>query len=360
MRISFILSTLWLSGGVRDIVEYANGLAGRGHQVSLVAPSGTLDSGIVPEISPQVRLLPTPVALPAEPKKASMLKLAQVSWSLAQTTPPSDVVISTHTPTTIAGWLATRVLRRGRPVWFYQDYVEMFEGRPVETWLARNAMRWHERALVLSTSSKEELNSYFPCDVRVVWVGLSHMEYFKPLPAAERPATKGRQNVLFLGDMRPRKGWYDFLEAAALVNQSLPNVHFWIVSKEECQVDSRVSHEYIYRPSRKELARLFGLCDAFVSASWWESFGIPPLEAMACAAPVVLTDSRGVRDFANHGENCLMTPPRDPQALADAIITVLTDPQLTARLRRNGPPTAARFTWETATDRFEAGLADLA
>ena len=117
--------------------------------------------------------------------------------------------------------------------------------------------------------------------------------------------------------------------------------------------------QYVHRPTRSELADLYRACDLFVSASWREGFGVPPLEAMACAAPVVLTDSGGVREYARHEENCLMVPPRDPVALADAMLRVLTEPDLAERLRRNGPPTAARFTWEQAVDRFERALYNL-
>jgi glycosyltransferase involved in cell wall biosynthesis len=81
---------------------------------------------------------------------------------------------------------------------------------------------------------------------------------------------------------------------------------------------------------------------------------------MACAVPVVLTDSGGVHEYARPGENCLMVPARDPSALADAMLRVLTDTDLAKRLRLNGPPTAAQFTWERAVDRFEVAIADLA
>jgi len=67
-----------------------------------------------------------------------------------------------------------------------------------------------------------------------------------------------------------------------------------------------------------------------------------------------------VREYARHGENCLMVPPRDPGALANAMARVLTDATLAERLRRNGPPTAARFKWDSTVDRFEQALQDLA
>ena len=250
-------------------------------------------------------------------------------------------------------------MKKGALVWFYQDYLEMFTGRPVETWLVKHALRWHRRALVVSTNSKEELSQYSRGDVRVVGVGLSHAEYFKPSADVQFPQhVNGQTNLLFLGDMRPRKGLFDFLAAARIVQATIPDLHLWMVSKEDCQIDSPVSYEYIYRPTRQHLADLYTRCDCFVSASWWESFGLPVLEGLACGAPMVITDSRGVRDFAEPGVNCLMVAPQNPSALAEALLKLLGDPALASQFHQAGPPAAAKFSWEACVERFEQALLD--
>jgi glycosyltransferase involved in cell wall biosynthesis len=194
----------------------------------------------------------------------------------------------------------------------------------------------------------------------VIGEGLSHAELFQPKLLAssqsEDCATVPR-SILYLGDMRSRKGWYDFFTAVEIVHQQIPNIELWLVSKEPCQIDTRVPFQFIHRPSRAKLAELYATCDLFVSASWWESFGLPPLEAMACGAPVVLTNSGGVLEYARHEENCLLVPPRAPEAIAEAIHKVLIDKELATRLSKNGPLTAKRFTWDEAVNRFEACLA---
>jgi glycosyltransferase involved in cell wall biosynthesis len=364
MHISFILSSLWLSGGVQVIIEYANRLTARGHQITLVAPGGTLDSDMLKKLVCDVNVRQSQVArgpgLNISQRDANPIQMIRLTWSLAQTVPPSDVVISTHTPTTVAGLLAARLLGRGRLAWLFMDYREMFAGRPYEDWLMRHALRWHERALVLSDSCRQELNTYSPGDVIVVGVGLSDQELFHPLPIKAGQSVDRQRTILFLGDTRPRKGLSDFLQAAFLVYERLKDIRLLIASKEDCQIESGVPFEYIHRPTRAELARLYATCDLFVSASWREGFGLPPLEAMACGAPVVLTDSGGVREYARPGENCLMVPTRDSAAMAGAMYRVLSDPVLARRLAANGPPTAAKFTWDRAVDRFEGAIADLA
>jgi len=356
MRITFILSSLWLSVGVRVVAEYANRLTTRGHQVTLVVPRDTLDPEVLSGLAHGVSIRQSRVA---RKSTSNLLDLLCLTWSLARAVPPSDVILSTHTPTTAVGLVAGRLLSLGRSVWLFMDYREMFVGRPFEDWLMRHALRWHERALVLSDYSRQELSSYLGGHVTVVGLGLSDPELFRPEPLDARSSIDSRRTILFLGDARPRKGLSDFLRAADLVYERRKDIKLLIVSKEECHIESRVPFDYVHRPTRAELARLYAGSHLFVSASWGEGFGLPPLEAMACGTPVVLTDSGGVRDYARHGVNCLMVPARDPVALAEAMHCVLGDSALAQRLATNGPATAAKFTWDRAVDRFEAGLSDL-
>jgi len=360
MKISFILSSLWLSGGVRDVLEHANRLVERNHQINFVIPWGTFDPDIGKEINPSIHVIQARISHPVTKTSLTMFEKLILSWKLAAMTPSSDVIISTQTPTTIAGFISSKILRRGKLAWYFQDYIEMFEDKPVEKWLLKNALRWHDIALVLSQDSKEELKRYVPeKKVIISGAGVSHAHLFKPVTIPNDRDKSKRRNILYLGDMRPRKGLSDFLEATGLVHKQIPDIHLWIVSKEECHIQTTLPFTYIFRPPRVELARLFATCDVYVASSWWESFGFPPLEAMASGAPVVMTDSRGGAEYARDGINCLLTRPRDPVALAAAIIRILEDPELEMQLRKNGPVIAAEFSWDKATDRFENALTTL-
>lgn len=352
MRIAFLLSSLKLSGGVRVVVEYANYLAKKGHAIILVVPGETADSEMLTELEPTVTVKTSPV-------KASgamgSLHLLRLTWSLARTVPYSDVIIATHTPTTIVSWLAGKVLRKGKLVWLYQDYRAMFQGRVIEDWLLRHALYWHEAALTVSAFAQQELATFAPGRIFVIGEGLSHAEFFKAVPLAKRPFT-GEYILLTMGDMRKRKGFTDFLQAVELVYAKIPNLKLWIFAKEPCNFETAIPYEFFYRPERKLLAELYAGCHLFVSASHWESFGLPPLEAMACGAPVVMTNAHGVMEYAVPGENCLLTPAAEPAALAAAIELVLQNRVLAQCLSENGPKTAQKFSWENAVARFEAAL----
>jgi glycosyltransferase involved in cell wall biosynthesis len=247
-------------------------------------------------------------------------------------------------------------MRKGQPAWFFMDYQEMFDSRPYELWLMRHARHWHQLVLVLSRDSQQELGTD---SAALVGLGLSHPEILCPRPKRPQQASTAIKSILFLGDARPRKGLADLLLGAEQVYEHTDQIELWIASKQAIDIQSKVPFKCFHRPTRTELAQLYATCDLFVSASWREGFGLPPLEAMACGAPVVVTNSGGVQEYARHGENCLVTPPRNPQALAEAMLRVLTDTALAERLRRNGPLTAAQFTWESAVDRLEKALGQL-
>src|SRR5262249_7341019 len=129
-----------------------------------------------------------------------------------------------------------------------------------------------------------------------------------------------------------------------------------IVTKDEPAISCPVPFRHWVRPTNRALADLYRGCGVFVSTSWVEGLGIPPLEAMACGAPVVVTDQRGARDYAVRGGNCLVVPACAPKTVAQAVVRVLPDPRLARRLGEAGVRTAERYRWGPALDRFEAAL----
>ncbi len=351
MKLVFVLSSLALSGGVRVVIEYANRLTERGHQIVLLAPGGTLAPEFSILISPKIKIIEAKTLFSEAKTIFGKIKLL---IELSRLAPKADAIIATHTPTTVVSLLAGTLLKKGIPIWFYQDYPGMFDGRPLEGFLLRHALSWHRGALTISTFSNNELKRFNPQRrVFLVGEGLSRNEVMKPIPAEKREKFKPPvKTIFFLGDTRPRKGMQDFLDAVSQVQRTLPEIHVWIASKEPCEINTFIPCTFFERPDDQLLAQLYGSCDVFVSASWWEGFGLPPLEAMACGAPVVTTDSQGVREYARDGENCLMVSPRDPAALAAAIIRLINEPDLAQRFRENGPKTAALFDWENCIDRF--------
>ncbi len=354
MKICFILSSLRLSGGVRVIIQYANRLVDRGHEISFILPKGTLDTDIAAEIDPNIKIFQSKSTLVTH---MDSIRLGWLTWQMAWAVPRSDIIIATHTPTTAVSLIAGKLLKRGKIVWTYFDYQEMFDNRPIEKWLLKHALRWHALTMTISEACVNELHTYSAGNVVNIGLGLDTQSFFTRSQADRlHSEPNSKKKIMYVGDSRPRKGLADFLAAMQKVIAIKENLEMWIVSKEKLQVDSRVPLVFYYRPTDAELAGLYARCDLFVSSSWYEGFGLPPLEAMACGAPTVITDSRGIREFAVDGVNCLLVQPKNPDLLAEAILTILSRPELAEKFRKNGPETASSFSWDQATDRFIAAI----
>jgi len=351
MKITFVLSSLTLSGGVNVVIEYANRLSVDGYDVTLVVPGGMIDAAQRSKLHSAVSVRESRRKLSP---KHSLVALALLSFSIAQTIPRSDVVIATHTPTVVPVALASLIFKKGKRTWLFQDYTEMFINRPMERMLLKMAPKWFARIAVVSKACKDTLLLEANSKSIFVGEGLSHSELL--FDSGEKETKNNTIDIMYVGDMRPRKGLRDFLDATEIVYQEFSNIKLIIVSKELCDIQTNVPHEFFLYPSYEELAKLYRQSYIFVSTSWAEGLGLPPLEAMASGTPVVLTNSQGALDYALPEENCIMVSPHVPKEVAAAIKRLLLDEKLWMKLRENGRKTAQRYDWDEAVARFKKFL----
>jgi glycosyltransferase involved in cell wall biosynthesis len=96
--------------------------------------------------------------------------------------------------------------------------------------------------------------------------------------------------------------------------------------------------------SDEDLLRLYNACDCFVFPSFYEGFGIPILEAMACGRAVACANTSAMPEVAD-GAGLLFDPNR-PDEIARALRDILIDPELRSRMERLGLQRAATFTWQ--------------
>jgi glycosyltransferase involved in cell wall biosynthesis len=93
----------------------------------------------------------------------------------------------------------------------------------------------------------------------------------------------------------------------------------------------------------EDLPALYSACDLFVFPSLYEGFGLPPLEAMACGAPVTCSNTSSMPEVV--GDAALLFDPSRPQEIAQAIGRILKEPALQADLRARSLQRAAQFSW---------------
>ena len=104
--------------------------------------------------------------------------------------------------------------------------------------------------------------------------------------------------------------------------------------------------EVIGYVTRERLRELYRRAIVFVYPSRYEGFGLPPLEAMACGAPVVATRTGAIPDYA--GPAAVLVRPGDRTELRDALQDVLSDATLRRDMRAAGPQLAALYSWDSS------------
>jgi glycosyltransferase involved in cell wall biosynthesis len=108
--------------------------------------------------------------------------------------------------------------------------------------------------------------------------------------------------------------------------------------------------------SDQERLALLNRCLALVLVSLWEGFGLPALEAMACAAPVIASRAGALPEVV--GDDALVVDPRSPAAIGAAMGRLLREPALVRELAEAGPRRAARYSWRATAGEVTAVLID--
>jgi glycosyltransferase involved in cell wall biosynthesis len=141
----------------------------------------------------------------------------------------------------------------------------------------------------------------------------------------------------------PHKGQRHLIEAAAIVVTKVPDARFVIAGDGELrpvlerQIKERRLEKHVFllgfRPDILSVHKAF---DVFVMSSVTEGLGTSLLDAMACAKPVVATTAGGMPEVVVEGETGVLVPPRDHEAMADAIVRLLRDRALRSRMGQAG------------------------
>lgn len=182
------------------------------------------------------------------------------------------------------------------------------------------------------------------------------------------PVSNPIPRVLFTGRLIPRKGVQYLLQAADVVRQTQPiqvvitgdgQQRQWLEAiRRELQLVDTV--EFLGFVDNQRLDDEYARCDVWVNPAIvddrgdTEGLGVGAIEAYAHGKPVIASDVGGIPDAVVHNETGLLVPEKDPAALAQAIIELITDQDKAARLARGGLQLVReRFDWGHITDQLE-------
>jgi glycosyltransferase involved in cell wall biosynthesis len=170
-----------------------------------------------------------------------------------------------------------------------------------------------------------------------------------------------RPFVLSVGTLEPRKNHLGLIKAFYEVQHNKENSALlaiaggkgWLYEEtwstvKELKLEEKV--RFLGRVSDLELITLYSLADVFAFPSFFEGFGIPPLEAMACGAPVITSNTSSLPEVT--GDAAIQVDPHDIHAIANAISRLLGDEQLQEKLRQKGYLQAQKYTWAKAAHKM--------
>jgi glycosyltransferase involved in cell wall biosynthesis len=160
--------------------------------------------------------------------------------------------------------------------------------------------------------------------------------------------------VLYVGSLTERKNLVRLLRAFAKIHHRCPEYLLVLAgprSWKQSPIESTVKelnlweHVQLTGPvTDHELPALYNGASLFAFPSLYEGFGLPVLEAMACGAPVVTSNTSSLPEVA--GDAAILVDPLNVEQIAEAMWLVLSQPALAAALREKGLARAAQFTWE--------------
>jgi glycosyltransferase involved in cell wall biosynthesis len=235
------------------------------------------------------------------------------------------------------------------------------------TLVTKASTRRARRIIAVSESTRQDVIAF--CGVapeKVVVVANGVTEVFSLAPEADVRANARRLGLpdrflLYLGTLEPRKNLVRLLEAYALLRRMrgptetpplvLAGGKGWYYDEILSRVSALALEDVVIFPGyvpQEDLPWYYRAAALFVYPSFFEGFGLPVLEAMACGAPVITTTASSLPEVA--GDAALLIEPEDIEGMAMAMNRCLDDPDRVAAMRAAGIRRAAGFSWDkTAT-----------
>ena len=343
MNITFLTPHIYISGGVKIILGYADRLAKKGHNVTVICPNptfGRIRVKCVHIILPKRFLMNLVKYKPKWIEVASNIKYVH-SYD-EKYIPDADIVVATAWQT--SQYVNDYAPKKGVKFYLFQHYERLWEDgcNDVDTFSFKLPLK----KIVISSCLKQFLKENFNENSILIKDPID-LHVFYPT----RKSYNKNKRICMLYHTYPWKGVQDGIKAFEIGKEKYPEIQLVMFgSRKEIGIGN---YEYHYNLTSDELRRLYNSCDIFLCSSWREGFGLPSAEAMACKCALVTTDHGGCQDYALHEKTALVSPPKNPEKLGKYLVRLLEDEDLLKSIAENGYEHIKQFTWENAVDKME-------
>jgi GalNAc-alpha-(1->4)-GalNAc-alpha-(1->3)-diNAcBac-PP-undecaprenol alpha-1,4-N-acetyl-D-galactosaminyltransferase len=357
MKLTLVISTLGAGGAERVLATLAGSWAEMGRQVTLVT---THDDGSPPffDLSPGVKHRPILRSdLPGGPLGANYKRILALRAILAEENP--DVIVSFLNYTNILVLLAS--LGRKTPVVISERLDPRVHRLPPVWAVLRRLLYPRASILVNQTEEAAQLfRKWFKGTVAVIPNPVN-------VPDPPRESAEFQPEGPFIaamGRLHQQKGFEDLLQAMALVHRSKPGTGLVILGEgprrqELEKLRGRLGLDGVVAlpGSCKRPQDILARAELFVMSSVTEGFPNVLCEAMALGLPVISTDCpSGPGEIIEDGKNGRLVPVRDPQAMAAAILELLSDPASRRKLGGQAGDVVFRYSHQSVLEQWESVL----
>jgi glycosyltransferase involved in cell wall biosynthesis len=382
MKITFVsprIERKKFTGGTYCILRHANELVSRGHNVSVVAyPKSVMPEWIdlkakliVPRHLKWPRHLPYGQAMLATASyaldyigygyKGDYYSRATAHAFLSEIMPDSDITVATVWET------ASLVAKhgKGRKAYFCQHYEPLFFEDKVGHSDAEATYSYGLSLIANSSWLKSRLERRLratgePVDVHLATNAIDP-HTFRSAGNSHLRTTNESQILRVISYGGRDAQWKGFTEMAMAIRSArnaLPEkIIEWSVYGDAMLSPNNdiAPYKYLGFLNQSELASAYRVNDVLLSASWYESFPLFPIEGMASGLAVITT-AYGTEDYAVNEENCLIVEPRNIESIACAIIRLASDRVLLNQLASSAEQVTKHHNWQTAGSGMEKVL----
>ncbi|HQP09792.1 MAG TPA: glycosyltransferase, partial [Candidatus Omnitrophota bacterium] len=329
MNVLQIIPELNVGGVETGTVDFAKYLIDHGHGAVVVSHGGVL----VPDLE---GFGARHYTLPVHKKSLwTMIKTVKDLRSIIQ----EEQIDIVHARSRVPAWIAYFACRRTKAA-----FVTTCHGYYSSHWFSQ-VMGWGKLVIVPSRVIGRHMIDDFkvlPRSIRCIPRSVDLKKF-----DIEREPVEGvaRCTITMIGRITPLKGHAFFLKAMARVVRTIPYAKVLIVGdaparKESYRQDLEllarrmgIENHIEFLGNRRDIPQILAKTDVLVlSTITQEAFGRVILEAQAAGVPVVATNVGGVIDIIDDGQNGLLVPPKDTEAMAEAVIRLMKDRELAARL----------------------------
>lgn len=380
MKITYLLPAVGHTGGFSVLYRFMDELSRRGHDVYAVTPSmslkwshgdadrihrtavlGSAGAKIRSRLKRAIKSIPglhgaMRFLTRARQPSGGGLDCYAITQGLLKHHVPADVTVASSWATALAAYAT---LDRSAVAYHMQHYEELFYADEVHRLSARQTYLLPLSLIANSSWLRDQIAVRFGRSSELVTPGID-VEVFHPKRSIkEKYAQMKPTTVATYYSARLFKGWLDGVAAMRMVFERVEAGSIqWVVFGDMPPSSAGVQFTSVGRLHGGALAELYSGAHMLLMPSWYESFPLPPIEAMACGCVPVVT-RWGTEDYAEDGRNSFVLHPRSPAAMAEAIVSAMRNPERTCEMAMAGVDTSLHHSWSLATNNLERFLSEI-